>query len=137
MNTYKRDSYDRGLFRRGRFYWYAFRFKGAQIYESTRATSKTIARAVMEQRKAELTLGLAGISKKRAAPLFSLAAKNWFESKTALTPLGRAYYRQYIGKLNREFGSRLISDISASLVICVSIAFKCFARSLSLGERSF
>ena len=46
-------------------------------------------------------------------PLFGAAAKAWLESKTALTPLGRAYYAQYIGKLTRQFGNRLVSDITA------------------------
>src|SRR5689334_9712592 len=54
-----------------------------------------------------------GIVKRERPLLFSVAAKEWFESKTALTLLGRAYYRQYIGKLNREFGGRLVSDIAA------------------------
>jgi hypothetical protein len=35
------------------------------------------------------------------------------DSKTALTPLGKAYYNQYVGKLTRHFGNRLVSDITA------------------------
>jgi integrase len=43
-----------------------------------------------------------------------VAAKEWFDSKTALTPLGQAYYRQYLTKLNRHFANRLLSDITCA-----------------------
>ena len=45
-------------------------------------------------------------------PLFALAAKEWLASKSALTPLGKVYYEQYSRKLAREFGERLVSDIT-------------------------
>jgi len=61
----------------------------------------------------EPLVGAAGAKRERP-PLFPTAAKDWFESKTALTRLGRAYYRQYVGKLTRYFGNRLISDITAA-----------------------
>ena len=44
-------------------------------------------------------------------PLFAIATKEWFLSKSALTPLGRVYYEQYSRKLVGEFGTRLVSDI--------------------------
>ena len=55
--------------------------------------------------------------KRERPPLFPLAAKTWLESKTALTALGLAYYRQYVGKLSRHFGNRLVSDITADDVV--------------------
>jgi hypothetical protein len=93
-------------------WWYEFKFQGQRIRESAKTSSKTIARDAERQRRRELELGINRIVKRERMPLFSLAAREWFESKTALTPLGRAYYRQYIGKLNREFGGRLVSDIT-------------------------
>jgi integrase len=101
------------VYKRGDVWWYEFEFQGQRIRDSTKTSSKTIAREAERQRRRELELGINRIAKRERMPLFSLAAKEWFESKTALTPLGRAYYRQYIGKLNREFGGRLISDITA------------------------
>jgi integrase len=111
MNTYKRGSYDGGLFRRGKIWWYAFQFQGAPIMETTRSTSKTRAREIRDQRKAELILGVNNIRKRRRSPLFSAAADSWLASKTALTKLGKAYYKQYVGKLKREFGKMLITDL--------------------------
>ena len=93
-----------GVYKRGGVYWYEFSFQGQRIRESAKTSSKTIARDAERQRRRELELGINRIAKRERMPLFSLAAKEWFESKAALTPLGRAYYRQYIGKLNREFG---------------------------------
>jgi integrase len=40
-----------------------------------------------------------------------ISASEWLKSKTDLTPLGLRYYRQYIDKLNRRFGNRLLTDI--------------------------
>jgi integrase len=102
-----------GVYKRGGVYWYEFAFQGQRIRESAKTSSKTIARDAERQRRRELELGINRIVKRERTPLFSLAAKEWFESKTALTPLGRAYYRQYLSKLNREFGGRLVSDIAA------------------------
>ena len=50
---------------------------------------------------------------KRERPLFPVAANAWFRSKTNLSPLGTRYYLQYISKLSREFGNRLVTDITA------------------------
>jgi integrase len=57
--------------------------------------------------------------KRERPPLFPVAAKGWLESKTALTPLGLAYYKQYVGKLSRHFGNRLVSDIRADDVVAL------------------
>jgi len=102
-----------GVFRRGNVFWYEFVFNGARIRESAKTSSRTIARDAERQRRRELELGVNRIVKRQRLPLFSLAAKEWFDSKTALTPLGRAYYRQYVGKLNRELGGHLVSDVTA------------------------
>src|SRR5690348_7583576 len=101
-----------GVYKRGGVYWFKFRFEGQIIRESAKTASKTVAKEAERVRRRQLEMSVNGIVKRERMPLFSLASKEWFESKTALTPLGRAYYRQYVGKLNREFGGRLVSDIT-------------------------
>jgi integrase len=101
------------IYKRGGVWWYKFRFEGQVIRESAKTASKTVAKDAERARRRQLEISVNGIVKRERMPLFSLAAKEWFDSKTALTPLGRAYYRQYLGKLNREFGGRLVSDITA------------------------
>ncbi len=101
------------VYRRGKTYWYDFWFDGAHIRESAKTTSKTIARQAELHRRRELELGINGLARRERPPLFPIAAKQWLDSKTALTPLGKAYYNQYVGKLTRHFGNRLVSDITA------------------------
>jgi integrase len=101
------------VFKRGNTWWYEFHFNLSRIRESAKTSSKTVARDAERARRHQLELGVNGISKRSRPPLFSLAADRWLESKTALTPLGKAYYQQYIRKLKRQFGGRLISDIDA------------------------
>jgi hypothetical protein len=100
-------------FKRGGIYWYEFSFNGARVRESARTSSKAIAKAAELKRRRDLALSINGLTKREPPPLFPLAAKQWLDSKTALTPLGRAYYDQYVGKLKRHFGNRLVSDITA------------------------
>ncbi len=101
------------VYRRGRTFWFEFVLGGSRVRESAKTSSKTIAREAERARRRELERALNGLAKRERPPLFRLAAEQWFASKTALTPLGRAYYRQYLGKLSREFGGRLVSDITA------------------------
>jgi hypothetical protein len=101
------------IYKRGEVYWYEFQFNGSRIRESAKTTSKTIARDAERARRRELDLGINGLKKRELSPLFTVAAKAWLESKIALTRLGNAYCSQYVGKLTREFGNRLISDITA------------------------
>ena len=101
------------VYKRGKFWSYKFRFDGQVIRASAKTTSKTVAREAERARRRELELSVNRITKRERLPLFGTAAKAWLESKTALTALGRAYYAQYIGKLTRQFGNRLVSDITA------------------------
>jgi hypothetical protein len=102
-----------GVYKRGGVYWFKFRFEGQVIRESAKTASKTVAKEAEKARRRQLEMSINGIIKRERLPLFSVAAKEWFESKIALTSLGRAYYRQYLIKLNRELGGRLVSDITA------------------------
>jgi len=100
------------VYKRGETYWFKFLFQGQLIRDSAKTNSKTVAREAERARRRDLELGYNRISKRERLPLFALATKEWLASKSALTPLGRVYYEQYSRKLVREFGSRLVSDIT-------------------------
>jgi len=100
------------VYKRGHTYWYKFLFHGQLIRDSAKTNSKTIAREAERARRRDLELGFNRITKRERLPLFTLAAKEWLASKSALTPLGKVYYEQYSRKLAREFGERLVSDIT-------------------------
>jgi integrase len=99
------------VFKRGKVYWFEFNFNGARIRQSAHSPSRTIAKQSELQRRRELEIGINGLMKPER-PLFSIAAKEWFSAKTALSPLGIRYYRQYVAKLSRYFSNRLITDIT-------------------------
>jgi integrase len=102
------------VYKRGETYWFKFSIGGRVIRESARTDSKSIARDAERARRRQLEQSINGIVKRERPPLFSVAAKEWFDSKTALTPLGRAYYEQYIRKLKAHLGTCLVSDITAA-----------------------
>jgi len=99
------------VYKRGGTWWYKFKFEGQVIRESAKTCSKTVAREAEKARRRKLEEGFNGIRRRDRAPLLKSAADAWLDSKTALTPLGRAYYSIYAAKLKREIGARLISDI--------------------------
>jgi integrase len=92
-----------------------FQFEKRQICESTRTTIKSLAQEIETNRRKNLALATHGMVKKarKLPPGFTAAADAWLNSKTKLTPLGRTFYAQYVRKLSRYFGNRLVSDITA------------------------
>jgi integrase len=105
------------LYKRGSVWWFKFRFEGQVIRESANTDSKSLARDAERVRRRELETAVNRIQKRERMPLFKVAAEDWIASKIALTPLGRAYYRQYLGKLVRHFGNRLVSDVTANDIV--------------------
>jgi integrase len=102
------------VYKRGGVYWYKFLFQGQLIRESAKTTSKAIAREAERARRHDLELGYNRIARRERLPLFEIAAKEWLESKGALSPLGRVYYEQYSRKLVGEFSSRLVASITVN-----------------------
>jgi integrase len=109
------------LYKRGNVWWYEFSLNGARIRESSHTTSKTIAKQAELQRRRELELSINGLTKRERPALFPVAAKQWLGAKTALSPLGLRYYRQYITKLSHHFGNRFICDITANDVATLQV----------------
>ncbi len=85
-------------FRRGKVWWFDSASRASASANRPRL-EQDVAREAERARRRWLELGINGLKKRERPPLFPVAAKEWFESKTALTPLGRAYYSQYLGKL--------------------------------------
>jgi integrase len=99
------------LYKRGNVWWYEFTFGGLRVRESSGTDSKTIARQVQLKRRRDLELSVSGV--KRDRPLrFCEATKQWLATTTALSALGLRYYRQYLRKLDAEFGNRLVSELT-------------------------
>jgi integrase len=103
------------LYRRGRIWWYQFEFQGALIRESSGLTNKEAARAVEDNRKADLRNGRQGIAKPKRVPMFGIAADLWLKAKRAdWAPKTSVIERTNVAHLAPTFGKRLLSDIDAN-----------------------
>src|SRR5208282_1981631 len=100
-----------GVYKRGQTYWYKFLFQGQLIRESAKTNSKTVAREAERARRRELELSVNRIHRRERMPLFSVAAREWLDTKQALAAKTVAAYRQYVKSLTKYFGDRLICDI--------------------------
>ena len=66
------------LYRRGNVWWFKFVFAGRTFRESSKSTSKVVARAAERQRRRELEEGYHGLKKRQRPVLLLVAAKTWF-----------------------------------------------------------
>lgn len=99
------------VYKRGETYWFKFLFQGQLIRESAKTNSKTVAREAERARRRELELAINRIHRRERMPLFSVAAREWLETKEALAVKTVAAYRQYVNSLTKYFGDRLVCDI--------------------------
>jgi integrase len=99
------------LYKRGRVWWFKFRFEGQVIRESASTSSKTLAREAERGRRRELERAVNGIVKRARPPLLSAAVQQWLDSRAGLAPHTLENYRLYAKRLVEHFGQRLVSDI--------------------------
>ena len=96
-----------------RIYWMDFHFSGQRIRESTKMPSITRAKEVQAKRKQELRDGTAGIRKREAPKLLSLAAAEWMAAKKKWSPGMSTIAAGAMKHLAPIFGKRLVVDIEA------------------------
>ena len=65
------------IYRRGKIWWFKFRFEGQIIRESAMTTSKTIAREAERTRRRDLERAINRIEQPKRMPLFKLASEEW------------------------------------------------------------
>jgi hypothetical protein len=105
------------LFKRGRIWWYEFRFAGKRIQESSKSSSKTMAKQAEQQRRRELESGFNSIEDERHRNVRTLRdqATEYLESyglRNRSKPF--AYYA--IKHLLQFLGSRMLVDIDDAAV---------------------
>src|SRR5581483_10602953 len=100
------------VYKRGDVWWYKFKFAGQAIRESAKTNSKTVAKKAMDARRRELEEGYNGISKPQRAQLFSGAAEQWLEAKTAhLSARSVMIEKLNLAHLKPVLGGLLVCDI--------------------------
>jgi integrase len=99
------------VFKRGKVWWYKFRFEGQVIRDSAKTKSKNVARDAERARRRDLELAVNRIQKRERMPLFSVAAKEWFDSRVDLAANTLEAYEHFVETLTEQFGKRLVCDI--------------------------
>jgi hypothetical protein len=105
------------LYKRGGKWWYKFKFAGQTIRESTKSTSKTLARDAERARRHELEIGFNRIPQRKRAPLFSTAAREWITEKDGLSLKTVLGYEQRIKPVLAKLGQHLICDVGLPEVV--------------------
>ncbi|HKS72482.1 MAG TPA: hypothetical protein VJQ82_04750, partial [Terriglobales bacterium] len=102
------------LYQRGKekTWWYRFRFGGRIVHESSRSTSKTVAREAEKQRHRQLEESWNGISKRVLPPAFEKASSEWLKGRDGrVAPATARIGRESLKNLLPAFGSKLLCDI--------------------------
>jgi integrase len=104
-----------GKERRERIWWYRFRFGGRFIHESSKSTSKEVAREAERSRRRQLEEAFNRITRKTLPPSFERAADDWFEAaKPHLAERTEAIYGDALRiHLKPALDSLLLCDIDA------------------------
>ena len=102
------------LRKRGKIWWFRFKFGGQTFEETTRTSSRRLAERILTKRRRELEEGLHGLRKRPTPVLFRVAARNWLLWKTpALSPRTVKMHEINLSHINGPMGGLLITDISA------------------------
>jgi hypothetical protein len=92
------------VYRRGKVWWYKFKFAGQEIRESSKSDSKTIAKDAERARRRELETSFNRIPVRERVPLFKAASQQWISQKCGLSRKSIAGYEQRLEHVNAYFG---------------------------------
>jgi len=103
------------IYKRGKHgtYWMRFRFAGRFVHESTRATSKTVAREAERQRRRELEEKWNRIEKRSLPPTLTEASKRWLGKRAGLATNTRETYESALKHVREILGTMLVCEIEA------------------------
>ena len=106
------------LFRRGEVFWYEFWFAGQRIRESTKVTSKTLAKEAEKNRKRELEEGFNNITDQRHERIRTLRdmAEDFFDGYKVRLPDSASFAEYAIHHLKRLLGSKMLVDFGEAVV---------------------
>jgi integrase len=106
------------VFPRGRVWWYKFYFAGQEIRESSKSTSKTVAKNAENQRRRELEQGFNNVQKRRENRVRQLRdVADEYLADYRLRFRGVAFAEYAIGHVVRLLGDALLVDIDESTVL--------------------
>ena len=104
------------LYRRGRIWWFKFRFCGRLIQESSKETNRNRAAEAERRYRNRLSDSYNAVPERKAPVSFSVATERFIANKVAsgkLPPKGVKRERGTLNHLLPVFGTKLLTDISA------------------------
>lgn len=108
------------VFRRGRIWWYDFRFKGSRIRESTNATNRSGALQAEALRKAEIIQGKTKLQQAGPSPRFADFAHGefslWCSNEHRDNPSTYQRYMRSIKALDKFFAHKTLDTIDSGQV---------------------
>ena len=108
-----------GLYRRkgSRFWWMSYTYKGEQLFQSTKCTSKDLAKKILSRREGEIALEMFKIVRQGERMSFAELCRE-FESAhvPTLARSTQTNVRAFLETMREFFGERSIADIDAKLV---------------------
>ena len=107
------------VYKRGGTWWYKFNFEGQIIRDTAKTSSKSIARDAERARRRDLEMAVNRIGKRERMPLFKVAALEWVDGRVGLAPTSLDRYRHQVALLTKEFGGRLVCDITWEDVVAL------------------
>ena len=110
------------VYKRGGFWWFKFKFAGQSIRESSKSSSRTIAREAERARRRELELAFNRIPERKQAPLFSTGAKEWLAGKSGKADKTVLGYEQRMKPVTAALGQRLLCDIGTDEILAYRAA---------------
>jgi integrase len=107
------------LYRRGDVWWYEFWFAGRHIQESSKSSSKTLARTAEQNRRRELEQGFNNFTDTRHERIrtFSEVATDFYDGYKLRLPDSAVFADYAIGHLKRLLGSKMVVDFNEAVVI--------------------
>ena len=105
------------LFKRGKIWWYEFWFAGRRVQESTKATSKTLAKSAEQKRRRELEEGFNSLEDQRHEQIRTLkeVARDYLASY-ALRNRSATFATYAVGHVVRLLGDRMVVDASDDMI---------------------
>jgi hypothetical protein len=108
------------LFKRGDIWWYKFVFAGQPIRESSKSTSKTIAKTAEQQRRRELEQGFNNVTiidtRKERVRLFGELADAFYEDYAIRLPKSATYAKYAVDHLKRLLASKMVVEFDEQTV---------------------
>jgi len=108
-----------GLYRRddSRFWWMSYTWKGDQHFESTKTTSRALAKKILERREGEIAMQMFNVGWQGDRMSFKALCNEFDGAHVAtLAKHTQTNVRGFLGNMRTFFGDRSLADIDSKLV---------------------